>query len=464
MLSAICALAYLRHKAIMRRWGFIIFMLILAHFPDANSAEWALVFSGRSLMFPSMSHTCIYNIPSSEKVFDFEHYYSYPMSWSPSGNYLCNWYIRDFNSGVIKLPEFDTVATLSGWLTFIHGDTLACVTFDSINQTIYFLTPPNFSRIVDSVVFTDTTYRIIYYVTDDGRFWLFCCVFESTYKFLVYDRYLDSSWFVEDSADCYLSKKGFLVISKLTSIASHSVISNLKIVNLYHPLDTIFLSDIAGIGSISSYFSSCIAFSNNDSLIYIPFSYDTYHVKNGIFIYNLFSRTYIDTIDTDEIFQDTFKTITGMDVTNDGKYAAITLSRYYRFPPSVFVGYTLVFDIENHVPILTIDTVCNAVFLSFRPVPGKISEIRGSSRRNAKQEGNPTIHLSCNTLIVSNISNIHISTFSLLDLTGRTVHRWQVEPKDGDKVILPLPEGLPNGVYLLRAGGGKIVGKVVLVR
>ncbi|MCD6124346.1 hypothetical protein J7J62_04150, partial [bacterium] len=109
-----------------------------------------------------MSHTSIYNIPSSEKVFDFEPYYSYPMSWSPSGNYLCNWYIRDFNSGVIKLPEFDTVAILSGWLTFIHGDTLACVTFDSINQTIYFLTPPNFSRIVDSVVFTDTTYRIIY--------------------------------------------------------------------------------------------------------------------------------------------------------------------------------------------------------------------------------------------------------------------------------------------------------------
>ncbi|RKZ29209.1 hypothetical protein DRQ27_06155, partial [bacterium] len=55
-------------------------------------------------------------------------------------------------------------------------------------------------------------------------------------------------------------------------------------------------------------------------------------------------------------------------------------------------------------------------------------------------------------------------TFSLLDLTGRIVHRWQVEPKDGDKVILPLPEGLPNGVYLLRTGGGKIVGKVVLVR
>ena len=45
-----------------------------------------------------------------------------------------------------------------------------------------------------------------------------------------------------------------------------------------------------------------------------------------------------------------------------------------------------------------------------------------------------------------------------------TVHRWQVEPKDGDKIILPLPEGLPNGVYLLRTGGGKIVGKVVLVR
>ena len=90
-------------------------------------------------------------------------------------------------------------------------------------------------------------------------------------------------------------------------------------------------------------------------------------------------------------------------------------------------------------------------------LPTKIIENTKSTEKQA------SIFLYSNQIIIDGFHSDFYS-LSLLDLTGRTVHRWQVEPKDGDKIILPLPEGLPNGVYLLRAGSGKIVGKVVLVR
>ena len=443
----------------------IIVTFILIALSATNG--WILSFSGCSYMGLSETYACFYNIPSMSESLCFEGIYPL-INWSPSGEFFCGLPIvtsTDTLIGVYRTRTFEPIASgFVCWLDFIHGDTLVCVTPDSINQKIYFLPPPDFSRIVDSVVFSDTVFRELAGVTYDGRFWLFLCEFERPYLFMLYDRSFDSLWFIEDSSNSfYLSKKGFLVAPKQTSLTSGRWRYKIDIINLYHPSDTVSFTDM--IGSMpplaGDLFPHIIAFSNNDSIVYIPFLYSDASDKIGIFIYNIFDRTYIDTVDSEEIYQGSFLGISNMAVTQDGKYAVLSLSYWATAHPYMIADRTILYDLVNHHHIYTIDTICRLPSLSISPIDLNLSKVASlESENNIKSY----VSLLNDAILLSCPVKATYKSFSLLDLTGRTVHRWQVEPKNGDKIILPLPEGLPNGIYLLRAGGGKIVGKVVLVR
>ena len=396
------------------------------------------------------------------------------IEWSPTGHYIAYWDSDSSKVILRKMPNFNYVNSMRNTAYFAYTfnkDTFINCAEEYFGCVCRLYSPPNFTSYSDSFILPKNSVYNILGCTNDGRFFLIDNLLDSTLtRNYIYDRTRDTILLLDDY--CALTRSGLLICPRISRFYSAPVILlsyvySLNIINLYDLRDTVRIDNLYLHQHL--YWPLCAQtydIANNENKLFIPILIDSFRFRPGIISIDLTRGEIKDTIYPEQIYPDSFVDILNLTVSPDGKYSILEIGFPYFYPyppPNRTVSAKLFYDLHDKRILRLIDSTSNLyVCATFSPVPmrlvSKVSELRESKSINT------TISLTSNSIIILLNSCEKSNNFSLLDLTGRTVHRWQVEPKDGDKIILPLPEGLPNGVYLLRAGGGKIVGKVVLVR
>ena len=396
------------------------------------------------------------------------------IEWSPTGHYIAYWDSDSSKVILRKMPNFNYVNSMRNTAYFAYTfnkDTFINCAEEYFGCVCRLYSPPNFTSYSDSFILPKNSVYNILGCTNDGRFFLIDNLLDSTLtRNYIYDRTRDTILLLDDY--CALTRSGLLICPRISRFYSAPVILlsyvySLNIINLYDLRDTVRIDNLYLHQHL--YWPLCAQtydIANNENKLFIPILIDSFRFRPGIISIDLTRGEIKDTIYPEQIYPDSFVDILNLTVSPDGKYSILEIGFPYFYPyppPNRTVSAKLFYDLHDKRILRLIDSTSNLyVCATFSPVPmrlvSKVSELRESKSINT------TISLTSNSIIILLNSCEKSNNFSLLDLTGRTVHRWQVEPKDGDKIILPLPEGLPNGVYLLRAGSGKIVGKVVLVR
>jgi len=447
-------------------WGSIL-LIVIAFLKVSYSQPPSYILCYYS---PTYDSCYFINVPSFDDTLKLRFGTCASLKWSPTGNYIA-YHDRDIprNRIIIKRTNFSTplnflnINIRLGYI-FIRGDTFIKCDEDTHGHIcVCKLYPPPFFRSpVDSFFLPESSVYEILKSTYDGRF-LMIDNCRYTYGY-IYDRFNDSVINLHNYPA--MSRQGNLVygvVSRTYTLAPYwtAPVYDLIILNLYHPSDTIIVHNIffPWIPFFWSIHGSICDIADNSNEFFMPVLVDSMRVKTGIIKINLNTGEIKDTIYPEQIYQDTFVT-TYIKVSPNSEYAVLDILIPRALPPRYCKPIFFDLRAKRQVAALAGSTFFYSL-CSFSPVhmrlPTKIIENTKSTEKQA------SIFLYSNQIIIDGFHSDFYS-LSLLDLTGRTVHRWQVEPKDGDKIILPLPEGLPNGVYLLRAGSGKIVGKVVLVK
>ena len=396
------------------------------------------------------------------------------IEWSPTGHYIAYWDSDSSKVILRKMPNFNYVNSMRNTAYFAYTfnkDTFINCAEEYFGCVCRLHSPPNFTSYSDSFILPKNSVYNILGCTNDGRFFLIDNLLDSTLtRNYIYDRTRDTILLLDDY--CALTRSGLLICPRISRFYSAPVILlsyvySLNIINLYDLRDTVRIDNLYLHQHL--YWPLCAQtydIANNENKLFIPILIDSFRFRPGIISIDLTRGEIKDTIYPEQIYPDSFVDLLNLTVSPDGRYSILEVGFPYFYPyppPNRTVSAKLFYDLHDKRILRLIDSTSNLyVCATFSPVPmrlvSKVSELRESKSINT------TISLTSNSIIILLNSCEKSNNFSLLDLTGRTVHRWQVEPKDGDKIILPLPERLPNGVYLLRAGSGKIVGKVVLVR
>ena len=457
----------------MKWWGFTFLLVSLLSSVYCYESENYII--TLSYLIRSYEKTLFIEIPTFNDTLILNLRTSAWIKWSPTGNYITYW--DDDSSKVIirKMPNFRYVNSMrnSAYFAYIFfgGDTFVDCTNESFGCVCRLYSPPFFTFYSDSFVLPRNSVYNILGCTNDGRFFLIDNILDSTITHnYLYDRLRDTILLLDNY--CALTRSGLLICPRISRFYSAPVIwisyvYCLDIINLYDLRDTVRIENLYLHQHL--YWPLCAQtydIANNENKLFIPILIDSFRFRPGIISVDLTRGEIDDTIYPEQIYPDSFVDIVNLTVSPDGRYSILEVGFPYFYPyppPNRTVSAKLFYDLHDKRILRLIDSTSNLyVCATFSPVPmrlvSKVSELRESKSINT------TISLTSSSIIILLNSCEKSNNFSLLDLTGRTVHRWQVEPKDGDKVILPLPEGLPNGVYLLRAGSGKIVGKVVLMR
>jgi len=449
------------------RWGSILLIITFFNISYSQPSSYILYYSSL------ISDSCYFiNVPSFDDTLKLSYNLASSPKWSPTGNYIAH-FGRDIPRNRLIIKRTNSFTTINstniglGYI-FIRGDTfIRCDEDTHRHRCVCKLYPPPFFRNpVDSFFLPESSVCKIFKSTYDGRF-LMIHNCRYTYDY-IYDRFNDSIINLYNYPA--MSKQGNLVygvVSRTYTLTPYwtAPVYDLIILNLYHPSDTIIVHNIffPWIPFFWSIHGSICDIADNSNEFFMPILVDSMRVKTGIIKIDLNTGEIKDTIYPKQIYQDTFVT-TYIKVSPNSEYAVLDILIPGTLPHTRLVR-TIFYDLQMKRQIAALDSVYGYYTFystsSFSPVhmrlPTKIIENTKSTEKQA------SIFLYSNQIIIDGFHSDFYS-LSLLDLTGRIVHRWQVEPKNGDKIILPLPEGLPNGVYLLRAGSGKIVGKVVLVR
>jgi len=447
-------------------WGSILLIVIVSiKVSYGQTHSYILCYNS-----PTYDSCYFINVPSFDDTLKPRFGRCASLKWSPTGNYIAYFNVGSSrNSVIIKRTDFFTVVNSINITThwgyiFIRGDTFVKCDEDTHRHRCVckLYPPPLFRNPVDSFFLPESSVYEILKSTYDGRFLM---IHNSRYTYdYIYDRFNDSIINLYDYPA--MSKQGNLVygvVSRTYTLTPYwtAPVYDLIILNLYHPSDTIIVHNIffPWIPFFWSIYGSICDIADNSNEFFMPILVDSMRVKTGIIKINLNTGEIKDTIYPRQIYQDTFVT-TYIKVSPNSEYAVLDILIPRALPPRYCKPIFFDLRAKRQVAALAGSTFFYSIS-SFSPVhmrlPTKIVENTKSTEKQT------SIFLYSNQIIMDGFHSDFYS-LSLLDLTGRTVHRWPVEPKNGDKIILPLPEGLPNGVYLLRAGGGKIVGKVVLVR